>query len=50
MASKELSTILKFSFGIAPRKVEYGDIKQARDFMHRQVGYIRLIYIFISTM
>ena len=45
MASKELSTILKFSFGIAPRKVEYGDIKQARGFMHRQAGYIRLIYI-----
>ncbi|UVI83771.1 streptolysin associated protein SagB [Staphylococcus aureus] len=32
MACKELSTILKFSFGIAPRKVEYGDIKTSTRF------------------
>lgn len=50
MASKELSTILKFSFGIAPRKVEYGDIKQVRGFMHRQAGYIRLIYLYINNV
>ncbi|MDI0205836.1 hypothetical protein AAGX78_01295 [Staphylococcus aureus] len=50
MACKELSTILKFSFGIAPRKVEYGDIKTSTRFYASAGGLYPIdIYLYINV-
>ncbi|HEG7391626.1 TPA: SagB family peptide dehydrogenase [Staphylococcus aureus] len=51
MACKELSTILKFSFGIAPRKVEYVDIKTSTRFYASAGGLYPIdIYLYINNV